>query len=183
MDKDSVGNTLASIGVEFSCQFYQIEGKKVKVTYTDTAGQERFDAINKNYMVKADGIFLVYDITNRDSFDKIDMWSEQIKEATKEVEIVLLGNKVDLANEREVSYEEGEEKAKELKCVFFETSAMDGTNVKEAFDKMVNILVNSEAINNKKGKGKKTISPGQLRRGSLKKKDKENDKKCCGGDK
>lgn len=119
-------------------------------------------------MLHADGIFLVYDISNRDTFDKVDEWSRAIHEATSNIELLLLGNKCDLDDsERVVSYEEGQEKAKELGCEFFETSAKDGTNVKEAFERLVNILANSTKLKGKEGVGLEEGKGGKKK------------KKCC----
>lgn len=177
LNNKKVGNSLASIGVEFYSKFYKINNQKLKITFTDTAGQERFDAINKNYVVKADGVFLVYDITNQESFDKIDSWASTIHEYAGEVELMLLGNKCDLPDsERAISREEGEEKAKELGCAFYETSALTGDNVTEAFEGMVNIIANSEKL--KKKSRNSNIKDSDLRK-KAKKKSKKEKSNCC----
>jgi Ras-related protein Rab-1A len=100
----------------------------------DTAGQERFRGISSSYYRGANGVIVVYDVTNRESFNHVEMWIDEIKlYASSEVSILLVGNKNDLGNSIVVSYDEGKELADRLGVKFFETSAKTNHNVKEAF--------------------------------------------------
>ena len=105
----------------------------------DTAGQERFNAINESYYQKADAILLVYDISNRKSFEQIrNYYCPKIEEnCKKNIPIILLGNKADKENEREVSIEEGAELAVEHKFKFKETSCVKNENVADAFEALI----------------------------------------------
>ena len=92
-----------------------------------------------SYFKGSHGCFIVYDITNETSFEDVNKWYEQAqKESSKEVSIILVGNKCDLENERKVSKEKGEEKARALNCPFFETSALSKLKIDDIFNEMVN---------------------------------------------
>ena len=126
---------LATIGLDFRLKKIFLENnKKVKVQIWDTAGQDRFLAITKNYYRGANGILLVFDITNISSFSHIKNWIEQIKEeASEKIIIYLVGNKIDCSNSRVVSTEEGKKLADEFGLKYYETSAKNNENVETAF--------------------------------------------------
>ena len=110
-----------------------------KLQIWDTAGQERYKSITSSYYKGSHGCFIVYDITNEKTFENVDNWFKQAqKEASKEVSIILVGNKCDLENERKISKEKGEEKAKTLNCPFFETSALSKIKIEDIFTEMIN---------------------------------------------
>ena len=138
--KDQFGGVyLTTVGMDFQDKIIEIEDKKVRLQIWDTAGQERFRNVTKSYFQSSQGLVLVYDITDRESFEKINFWMENIKNnAPENAKLILVGNKCDLANERKVSYEEGENYAKNLNIKFFEASARDGTNVNELFFYLAN---------------------------------------------
>ena len=138
--KDQFGGIyLNTVGIDFQDKLIQIEDKKVKLQIWDTAGQERFRNVAKNYFQNTQGFVLVYNITDRRSFEKLSFWLEQIKlNASEKVKIVLVGNNCDLANERKVSIEEAEEFAKKNNMKFFEASPKEGTNVNELFYYLAN---------------------------------------------
>ena len=138
--KDQFGGIyLNTVGIDFQDKLIQIEDKKVKLQIWDTAGQERFRNVAKNYFQNTQGFVLVYNITDRQSFEKLSFWLEQIKlNASEKVKIVLVGNNCDLANERKVSIEEAEEFAKKNNMKFFEASPKEGTNVNELFYYLAN---------------------------------------------
>ena len=129
----------STVGVELGTKFLKIKGTGAKLQIWDTAGQERYRSITSNYYKGSHGCFIVYDITSENTFDNVDRWFEQAqKEASKDVSIILVGNKCDLESERKVSKEQGEEKAKNLNCPFFETSALSKINIDDIFTEMVN---------------------------------------------
>ena len=124
----------ATIGVEFSHKKFVVENRKIKAQIWDTAGQERYKAITRAYYKGAKGAFIVYDITRRSTFDNIDKWMLEIKDKTsKDIKLMIIGNKIDLKDEREVKNEEAMKKAESLRIPLMEASALDSTNVKEAF--------------------------------------------------
>ena len=138
--KDQFGGVyLTTVGMDFQDKIIEIEDKKVRLQVWDTAGQERFRNVTKSYFQSSQGLVLVYDITDRESFEKLNFWVDNIKNnAPENAKFILVGNKCDLANERKVSYEEGENYAKNLNIKFFEASARDGTNVNELFFYLAN---------------------------------------------
>jgi small GTP-binding protein len=126
---------LATIGLDFRLKTINLENnKKIKAQIWDTAGQDRFRAITKNYYRGANGILLIFDITDRSSFEHIRNWIEQIKEeAPEQIIIYLVGNKIDNENNRVVTNEEAKKLAEEFKLKYFETSAKNSINVDTTF--------------------------------------------------
>ena len=132
---------LATIGINILNKLFIFDGKKVKINYYDTAGQERYNSLNLTLLRKADGVILVYDITSQESFRKIDFWIQELHNKNRDSKVLMLvGNKTDLDNEREVSFQQGEKKANEIGCPFMETSAKTNHNIKECFEKASRIL-------------------------------------------
>ena len=107
----------------------------------DTAGQERFQTVTSNYYHNANGVIVVYDVTNRESFEAVRKWLDDVsKYAQQDVCKLLIGNKSDLNKFREVTTKEGKNLSKSLGIPFLETSAKDSTNVEEVFTKMSNAI-------------------------------------------
>ena len=168
--KDQFGGVyLTTVGMDFQDKIIEIEDKKVRLQVWDTAGQERFRNVTKSYFQSSHGLLVVYDITDKESFEKINFWMKNIKEnAPENAKLILVGNKCDLANERQVSYEEGEKKASNYNIKFFESSAKEGTNVKEFFFYLANDIYQDEKT---KGKdNKKTVQLDSKKKGK---------KGCC----
>ena len=129
----------STVGVELGTKFVKVKGVGAKLQIWDTAGQERYKSITSSYYKGSHGCFIVYDITSETSFENVEKWYEQAqKDASKDVSIILVGNKCDLENERKVSKEKGEEKAKSLNAPFFETSALSKINIDDIFKEMIN---------------------------------------------
>ena len=129
----------ATVGVEFGSKQFTIEGHQIKAQIWDTAGQERYKAITSAYYKGAKGAFVVYDITRKQSFDSVDRWINDLKAAAdKKLSVIIIGNKCDLEDQRQVTKEQGEEKAKNNEVAFMETSAYSGENLDKAFEKMMN---------------------------------------------
>ena len=123
-----------TIGVDFKIRTMEIDNKNVKLQIWDTAGQERFKNITASYYRGAHGIFVVYDISDTESFKNINNWLIEIeKNANINVYKILVGNKCDLEDKRTVSYQQGKELAETYGMQFIETSAKSNTNVDEAF--------------------------------------------------
>ena len=124
----------STIGVEFGAKNIKIEDKIYRIQIWDTAGQETFRSITRAYYKNSVCACVVYDITNRNSFQNIKSWIEDCKkQSPKSVFLVLIGNKIDLENKREVTYEEGSIYAQKNGMLFFETSAKTGKNIEEIF--------------------------------------------------
>ena len=165
------GVYLTTVGMDFQDKIIDIEDKKIRLQIWDTAGQERFRNVTKSYFQSSDGFVLVYEIIDSQSLENLKFWIEQIKINGKEnPNLILVGNKCDLANERKVSNEEGENFAKKYNIKFFEASAKDGTNVNELFFYLGKTIYQD---NLSKVKEEKTLKLGSTT-GRQKEK-----KKCC----
>ena len=164
-------NHLATIGIDFKTKTLNINNQEIKLKIWDTAGQERFRNITTQYYKGADGIVLVYDVTDDASYEKIRDWMDQILSNTQkdDIGLVLLGNKCDM-EPRSVTEEQGNKLAEELKISYFETSALTGQGIKEAFEQL------TRDIMKKKGVGENTGDVGL----DLKKTKNKNGKgDCC----
>ncbi|CAJ1056673.1 ras-related protein Rab-8B-like [Xyrichtys novacula] len=131
--EDSFNTTfISTIGIDFKIRTIELDGKRVKLQIWDTAGQERFRTITTAYYRGAMGILLVYDICNEKSFENIKNWIRNIEEhASSDVEKMILGNKCDMTDRRQVSKDRGEKLAIDYGVKFLETSAKSGLNVEE----------------------------------------------------
>lgn len=128
------GNFISTVGIDFRNKVVDVDGTKVKLQIWDTAGQERFRSVTHAYYRDANALLLLYDVTNKSSFDNIRAWLSEINEyAQEDVVIMLLGNKADMAGERLIKTEDGEKLAKDHNVAFMETSAKTGLNVDLAF--------------------------------------------------
>ena len=138
LDIDFSENILSTVGInKVDTKFKLNDGKEIKLIIWDTAGQERFHSIAITSVKNSQGIILVYDITNRKSFEDLNMWIDDINNATDKVSIILFGNKCDLQN-RKISKEEAEKFAKKNNIPYIETSAKLKLNINEAFSIVVN---------------------------------------------
>ena len=178
----------ATIGVEFGSKLFNHEGHKIKAQIWhkikaqiwDTAGQEKYKAITGAYYKGSKGALVVYDITQKKTFENIEKWVNDLKAAgDPKITIILIGNKNDLDNKRQVSKDQGEEKARSFGCAFLETSAYSGDNIDKAFNLMVKEIY--EKFSND-STGEDELAPGS--NGEDVKLDKVNDKNikkksCC----
>ena len=154
------GAYLSTIGIDFQIKNLVINNKKIRLQIWDTAGQERYRNIAKNYFQSSDGFVIVYDISNLETFEKLDYWIEQIKTNSQEnIKMILFGNKCDIIDDRQVQKEEGENYAINKNIKFFEVSAKDGTNINDAFEYLVKDILNSfSPIENLKKRKSKMLS-------------------------
>ena len=154
LNKEFNINTKATVGVEFGSKNIIIDKKVIKGQIWDTAGQERYRAITSSYYKGAHGAFVVYDITLKESFEAVDRWINDLRNNTDErLEIILIGNKSDLEEKRQVTKEEGEEKAKEKEVAFMETSALNCNNIEKAFNEILNKVYLAYKPQEKKSEG------------------------------
>lgn len=139
-------NFMPTIGVDFKIRTINVDEKVCKLQIWDTAGQERFKTITSSYYKGAHGIIVVYDITDRDSFNAVHTWMSEIEKYTQDnITRILVGNKTDLENRRAVSFEEGQEMANHYGVRFLETSAKECKNVETAFTTMTREIKNNVA--------------------------------------
>ena len=132
----------STLGVEFAAKNAVIDNKIYRIQIWDTAGAESFRSITRAYYKNSVCAFIVYDITKRETFENVQVWLDDIKnQCPQTVLLVLVGNKLDLENERQISYEEGESFAQKNNMYFFETSAKTGVNIENLF------LKSAETIN------------------------------------
>ena len=166
-------NHLATIGIDFKTKTLNINNQEIKLKIWDTAGQERFRNITTQYYKGADGIVLVYDVTDEASYEKIRDWMEQILSNTQQEEIglVLLGNKCDM-EPRTVTEEMGKKMAEELKVNYFETSALTGQGIKEAFEQLTRDIMKKRGVGETNSDGRGVDLKNKNKNG-------KNDKDCC----
>ena len=134
-DNVFVENYITTIGLDYKLKSVKLDsGKTIKVQLWDTAGQDKYRTIAKNYFKGSHGILLLYDVTKQSSFQNIRDWIQDIREEVSQKAIIfLIGNKIDLVDKRKISKEKGIELAEEYKLPFFEASAKSGENVDEVF--------------------------------------------------
>ena len=169
---------VATIGIDFQIKNVNINNKKIKLQIWDTAGQERYRVVTKNYFNSSDGFIIIYDITNKDSFDNISNWIEQITTIVgKNVKCIIFGNKKDLKEKRKVEFDEGKELAEKYNCNFFETSAKEGDNIEEGFLNITtDILSDIKSVQERRNNS--SILKTQKKK-QIKNKNKDEDKKGC----
>ena len=144
---------MSTIGLDYKLKSVQLDdGNIIKIQIWDTAGQDRFRSITKNYYKGAHGIILIYDITTKQTFQNVKNWITTIKEEVSDkVKIILVGNKIDDEESRKVSTEEGEKMAKEYGLDFYETSAKTGVNIDSTFKEMAEKIFETYTKEEKKG--------------------------------
>ena len=173
-------NSKATVGVEFGTKNIEIKNKKVKIQIWDTAGQERYRSITSAYYKGAKGAFIVYDITRKNTFDNIDKWISDLKtNGDKNIAIVLIGNKSDLEDKREVSNEDGIKKSEEFKIAFMETSALNGDNLNNAFDELLEQIYQNNCANVEQEKEVEIDKGVNLNEENNENNENNEKKKCC----
>ncbi|XP_047235445.1 ras-related protein Rab-6A isoform X3 [Girardinichthys multiradiatus] len=148
---DSFDNTYqATIGIDFLSKTMYLEDRTIRLQLWDTAGQERFRSLIPSYIRDSAAAVVVYDITNVNSFQQTTKWIDDVRtERGSDVIIMLVGNKTDLADKRQITTEEGEQRAKEMNVLFIETSAKTGYNVKQLFRRVAAALPGMDTTQDK----------------------------------
>ena len=147
--------------------------KKVKFQIWDTAGQEKYMSINKNLFLRVQGIILMYDITEMKSFQNLSVWMNAVEQLSKGTPLILIGNKIDLKDKRQVSSEQGKEYADKYNIEFFESSGKSGENVEKSFIFLGEEIMRKSNVEEKTGGNDYIISKDS----TFNKKKKS--KKCC----
>ena len=132
---------IGTIGVEYLYKTITYKNMRIKLQLWDTSGEERFRSITKNFYRNANGVFLVYDITKEESFQNIRDWLRDIKEYNGDLKIMILGNKLDLIDQRVVTTERATNYASRNNLQYLETSAKDGTNIQKSFDNLIELIL------------------------------------------
>ena len=169
-------SSLSTIGIEYlTINKVLSNGEKYTIYIYDTAGQEKYRSLSLNSLRHCDGVILMYDITNKKTFDSISEWIKNIYEKKDEdYPLVLIGNKCDLKDERVISKEEGIEMAEKYKTTYFETSAKEGINIEKPIEELINKI-----IKNKEENKKKTNIGNNIKLDARKNIQKNNQKKSC----
>ena len=130
----------ATVGIEYKIKMFKYRNFEVKLQIWDTAGQERFHCITNNFFHHADGILFVFDITNHKTFLGVQKWIKEAQEVGNSFKKILIGNKTDLEEEREVSLEDIGIYCGDKKIDYYEASAKNNINIKEPFNKIVELI-------------------------------------------
>lgn len=158
---------ISTIGIDFFKKKVEIGDNEIDLQIYDSAGQEKYKSISKQYYHNSEGILLVFDLTSQESFVALDEWIEDLEKVEKDLPIVLVGNKSDL-DDRDVSEEEINKIINDKKFDYFETSALNGSNVNEAFMKLTELVI-------KHKKSRRNTRKGM----SIHALNNPNNKKCC----
>ena len=168
----------ATVGVEFGSKLFIIDNHQIKAQIWDTAGQERYKSITTAYYKGSKGAFIVYDITRRETFESVDKWLIDLTSSCdKNLTVILIGNKSDLENQRQISKEQGKEKAKLFGLAFLETSALSGDNLEESFNMLITEVY--KKCKNEFEKNDYLNLGDAVEEIQIKKDESENTKKCC----
>lgn len=139
--KSTIGTSI----MKKECDFEDLESK-VRFVIWDLAGQAQFQRVRQTYLSNAEAGILVFDVTRKETFNSIEKWFNEIMGASKSISLILIGNKVDLVEDRKVSSEEGEALAKKLNLSYFEASAKTGENVNDAFKMLALQMINRYVV-------------------------------------
>ena len=136
---------ISTIGVEYKEKVITLNNRKIALQIWDTSGQERFRSITQNFYRGADGVFFVFDVTNKNSFENIKVWLNEPQVVELNSQKILVGNKIDLKEQRVISKEKMEELGVKINLVSFETSAKTGENVEEIFTKIAELILSNKS--------------------------------------
>ena len=170
---------VATIGVEYKIKRININGIDISLQIWDTAGQERFRGITKNFMKGADGIIYVYDITKKSSFESLKNWIFQSEEATEGFKKIIIGNKIDLDKERQITEESLNKFCQSRNIKGMEVSAKNDVNVNECFETLAKLIIegkSKEQLIERYSEARRSRGKSVISKSSHKSKNK---KKCC----
>jgi len=169
----------STIGVDLKAKVMTIRGQRIKLTIWDTAGQDKFRRLTGSYYRGAQGIILVYDVTKEETFDSIKGWLEEANTFTTKDNIVkvLVGNKIDLQESRQIYRRDGSQFAKEHGMLFFEASAKTQQGVTDAFTELIEKILDSPSLLD--SDDKKKIAPTTINLQKQEQKPKSNKCSSC----
>jgi small GTP-binding protein len=169
-------NQLATIGIDYKTKYIKVKDASVKVLLWDTAGQEKFRNIARQYYKGANGVLLIYDVCDRKSYERIGFWMDELKQNNKieQLYIILVGNKIDLEEKRVVTREEAEKYAEDNNINYIEVSAKTGEGILDLFNEVtkgtMDKVFNDQDNNEDKEKIKTYLDTNNNRKRK---------KKCC----
>jgi len=134
----------STLGVNLLKKDTEIEGKVISTQIWDLGGQESFKSLRKLYLQGAHGALVIFDATNRKSFEKVEEWVQNFRDARGEEPLLLIGNKIDLKKKIKVEEKEAKEFAKKNNMMFLLTSAKTGDNVEAAFHKLLKVILDKQ---------------------------------------
>ena len=140
-DEQFIENAMSTVGFDLKSKVIKVGSENIKIQVWDTAGQERYQSISKGLFQKVQGIIIVYDITNYSSFENISNWIHSINDKCGTMPVLIVGNKIDKEDEREVGTDEGKEFANDRGLLFCEVSAKTGHNIDEIFNNILDLLI------------------------------------------
>ncbi len=171
---------LATVGIDFFQKDVNFGEKKIRIKIWDTAGQERYKSLTEGYFRNAEGVLIVYDVTNSFTFENLKFWISSLKQHINinkgHIPAIIIGNKIDIL-QREVTKEEGEKYAKQEGLEYYETSAKTGANVNEAINNLVKVILKNYIDNDNENEEKSFRIEGVK-----KSKNSTKEKKCCNTD-
>lgn len=172
---------MLTLGVDFKERVLESDGLRCMVSVWDTAGQERFQAISPTYYRAVDGVMFVYSIDNRASFDRVSAWLESVDKFSPDPNLprLLVGNKSDLVNDRQVSEAEGRALAESRGMGFLEASAKTKMNVDQAFQQLTDHIRSVKHVDRSKNNNNNNINNSNSNTVSLDHKNDEKDSGCC----
>ncbi len=167
---------IATVGLDFVSKQEIINDKNINVKLWDTAGQERYKALTPSYLRGADGVVLVFDVTNSETFDNLKFWLDSLKNNLGEnnsfLPVVINGNKIDI-DDRDISKDDANKFAQENNYKYFETSAKSGVGVNELFREIVNQILENKEKTDEVKEERKSIKINENKGNNQKKKG------CC----
>jgi len=152
-----------TIGIDFYIKEYKNQNNIIRLHIWDTAGQERYYSIIKQYYRDVIGAIIIYDITDSKSFENINKWYNDLILSNDNIKIILIGNKLDLIDDRIISFELGQKFAKYHNILFMETSALSCNNINDAFELLIKDICADNIINNKDNVNIKRKSSNYIR--------------------
>ena len=179
LTNEFTSNTKSTVGVELGIKFLKIKNTSTKIQIWDTAGQERFRGVTKNFMKGADGIIYAYDVTKKSSFESLKNWIFQSEEATEGFKKIIIGNKIDLEKERQITKETLNKFCQNRNIKGMEVSAKNDINVNECFETLAKLIIEGKSKEQLieryseagRSRGKSIISKASHKN--------KNKKKCC----
>ena len=137
----------STMGVDYKIKIFEMKGFKIRMNILDTAGQERYKSLAKIHFRNCNGIFLVFDLTCKQSFEDLEFWLNEIKSSidVENTKILIIGNKSDLKDIREVSDNDISEFVEKNKLKAVQTSAKNGDKIKEAFEAMIDLVIENQS--------------------------------------
>ena len=138
-------SSISTVGVDYMDKIIDYNKFKIKLQIWDTSGEEKFRTITKNFYRNADGLLVVFDLTKKESYDHIRIWINEAKENNDKLKTILIGNKLDLKDERIVTIDVAKQFAEKNNLKYIETSAKDGTNINESFQAIIDLLFDGKS--------------------------------------